>query len=91
MQIRAEQLKTQLKQGLQPLYFVYGDEPLLVQEACDTIRAAARTSGCSERELHTVEPGFDWGGFLEAGDAMSLFAERKLIELRMPTGKPGDA
>ena len=91
MQIRAEQLKTQLKQGLQPLYFVYGDEPLLVQEACDTIRAAARASGCSERELHTVEPGFDWGGFLEAGDAMSLFAERKLIELRMPTGKPGDA
>ncbi len=91
MQIKAEQLKARLQQGVGPLYFVYGDEPLLVQEACDTIRAAARASGCTERELYTVEPGFDWGTFAEAGDAMSLFAERKLIELRIPTGKPGDA
>ncbi len=90
MQIKAEQLQVRLKQGLMPLYFVYGDEPLMVQEACDAIRAAARASGCSERELYSVEPGFDWGAFLESGDAMSLFAERKLIELRIPTGKPGD-
>jgi len=90
MQIKVEQLKAQLRQGLQPVYFVYGDEPLLVQEACDLIRTAARASGCTEREVYSVESGFNWGDFLEAGDAMSLFSERKLLELRMPTGKPGD-
>jgi DNA polymerase-3 subunit delta len=91
MQIRPEQLGTHLKGGLAPLYIVTGDEPLLVQEACDAIRAAARQAGCSEREVHHVEARFDWQGFLQSGDAMSLFADRKLIELRMPTGKPGDA
>ena len=90
MQIKPEQLNAQLKKGLAPVYFVSGDEPLLVQEACDAIRAAARQAGCSEREVHHVETGFDWQGFLQAGDAMSLFADRKLIELRLPTGKPGD-
>lgn len=91
MQIKPEQLNAQLKQGLAPIYFVSGDEALLVQEACDAIRAAARQAGCSEREVHHVENGFDWQGFLQSGDAMSLFADRKLIELRLPTGKPGDA
>ncbi len=90
MQIKPEQLNVQLKKGLVPLYFVSGDEPLLVQEACDAIRAAARQAGCSEREVHHVESSFDWQGFLQSGDAMSLFADRKLIELRLPTGKPGD-
>jgi len=91
VQIKAEQLGARLKQGLAPIYFVSGDEPLLVQEACDAIRAAARQAGCSEREVHHVEAKFDWQGFLQSGDAMSLFADRKLIELRLPTGKPGDA
>lgn len=90
MQIKPEQLKGHLSKGLLPIYFVSGDEPLLVQEACDEIRAAARKSGCSEREVHHVESGFDWQGFVQSGDAMSLFADRKLIELRIPTGKPGD-
>lgn len=91
MQIKPEQLNVRLKQGLASIYFVSGDEALLVQEASDAIRAAARQAGCSEREVHHVESGFDWQGFLQSGDEMSLFAERKLIELRLPTGKPGDA
>ena len=89
MQIKLEQLGQHLKRQLAPVYFVHGDEPLLVQEACDLIRLQARNSGCTEREVYSVEAGFDWNGFLQAGDALSLFAERKLLELRMPTGKPG--
>lgn len=90
MQIKPEQLNGHLAKGLAPIYFVSGDEPLLVQEACDVIRTAARQTGCTEREVHHVEGGFDWQGFLQSGDAMSLFSDRKLIELRLPTGKPGD-
>ncbi len=90
MQIKPEQLAAHLRQQMAPVYFVSGDEPLLVQEACDQIRAAARAAGCSEREVYSVEPGFDWNGFLQAGDALSLFADRKLIELRIASGKPGD-
>jgi len=90
MQIKPEQLNTHLAKGMASLYFVSGDEPLLVQEVCDNIRAAARQAGCTEREVHHVEGGFDWQGFLQSGDAMSLFSDRKLIELRLPTGKPGD-
>ena len=90
MQIKPEQLSAHLAKGMAPLYFVSGDDPLLVQEASDTIRAAARQTGCSEREVHHVDTGFDWQGFLQSGDAMSLFSDRKLIELRLPSGKPGD-
>ncbi len=92
MKIKPEQLAAHLRETLLPLYFVHGDEPLLVQEACDAIRAAARAAGCAEREVHFAEPGFDWNAFAEAGDALSLFSQRKLIELRLPpSGKPGDA
>lgn len=91
MQIKPEQLKAHLAKSVAPLYFVSGDEPLLVQESCDLIRAAARKSGCNEREVHHVEGKFDWQGFLQEGDALSLFSDRKLVELRMPGGKPGDA
>ncbi len=90
MQIKPEQLNVALSKDLASIYFVTGDEPLLVQEACDQIRAAARQAGCAEREIHHVEAGFDWQDFIQAGDAMSLFADKKLIELRLPTGKPGD-
>ncbi|HGX91901.1 MAG TPA: DNA polymerase III subunit delta [Candidatus Tenderia sp.] len=89
MQIKPEQLSGHLAKGMAPLYFVSGDEPLQVQEACDIIRAAARQAGCVEREVHHVEARFDWQGFLQSGDAMSLFSDRKLIELRLPSGKPG--
>ena len=90
MQVRADQLTAQLKRGLRPLYTVWGDEPLLAQEAGDTVRAAARASGCTERQVHTVAGAhFDWSSLLGASQAMSLFSERQLIEIRIPSGKPG--
>jgi DNA polymerase-3 subunit delta len=90
MQVRADQLEAQLARGLKPLYTVYGDEPLLAQEAGDSIRAAARAAGCSERKVFSVSGNhFDWSGVLGAAQAMSLFAERQLIEIRIPSGKPG--
>ena len=90
MQIRADQLASHLQKGLRPIYTVWGDEPLLAQEAGDAIRAAARAGGCSERQVHTVAGAhFDWSGLLGASMAMSLFSERQLIEIRIPSGKPG--
>jgi DNA polymerase-3 subunit delta len=90
MQIKPEQLEAQLARGIKPLYTVHGDETLLAQEAGDAIRAAARASGCSERKVFTVSGAhFDWSGVLGAAQAMSLFAERQLIEIRIPSGKPG--
>ena len=75
---------------MRPIYTVHGDEPLLAQEAADAIRAAARAAGCGERQVHTVAGAhFDWSGLLGAAQAMSLFAERQLIEIRIPSGKPG--
>lgn len=89
MKINADQLDGQLKKTLAPVYIVSGDEPLLVQEACDAIRAKAREQGCTERNVFEVAAGFDWDSWLASGQNMSLFAERQLIELRMPTGKAG--
>ena len=90
MQLRAEQLQHQLARGLQPVYTIHGDEPLLAQEAGDAIRAAGREAGYVERKVFSVSGAhFDWSGLLGAAQAMSLFAERQLIELRIPTGKPG--
>lgn len=89
MQLRLDALEPHLAKGLAGLYTVYGDEPLLAQEACDRIRAAARAAGYTERSVHTVERGFDWSVLLGATQAMSLFGERQLIELRIPSGKPG--
>ena len=89
MQLRAEELPEHLRRGLQPLYLVHGDEPLLALEAADAIRAAARASGITEREVLVVEPGFKWDAFLGANANGSLFGDRKLIDLRIPSGKPG--
>jgi DNA polymerase-3 subunit delta len=90
MQLRPEQLEAQLARGLRPLYTVHGDEPLLAQEAGDTIRAAARAAGFAERQVFVASGAhFDWSGVLGAAQSMSLFAERRLIEIRMPSGKPG--
>jgi DNA polymerase-3 subunit delta len=69
---------------------VWGDEPLLAQEAGDAIRAAARAAGYGERQVHTVAGAhFDWSGLLGSALAMSLFSDRQLIEIRIPSGKPG--
>lgn len=89
MLLKGEQLAAHLERDLRPLYVLYGDEPLLVIEAADTIRSKARQQGYSEREVLTVLPQFDWGTLLAAGGNMSLFGDKKLIDLRIPTGKPG--
>jgi DNA polymerase-3 subunit delta len=89
MQLRADELPDALRRGLQPLYVVHGDEPLLALEAGDAIRAAARAAGVVERDILVVEPGFKWDAFLAADANLGLFGERKLVDLRIPSGKPG--
>ena len=89
MLLRGEQLASHLDRELKPVYVVYGDEPLLVIEAGDAIRAAARKQGFDEREVLTVLSGFNWNELHQAAGNMSLFGGRKLIDLRIPTGKPG--
>ncbi len=89
MQLRPEALDGQLAKGLAPLYVITSDEHLLALEAADKIRRAARAQGYSERDVLTVERNFKWGELLAANQAMSLFGDRKLIELRIPGGKPG--
>lgn len=90
MDIKPEALAAHLERGLQPVYFVTGDEPLLVGEAMDAIRTAAMTEGYTQRDLHVAERGFDWQGLAAGSDNLSLFAEQRIIDLRLPTGKPGD-
>lgn len=89
MKISAEQLPRQLASGLAPIYLLSGDEPLLVSEAADTLREAARQQGFSSREVYHVDKNFDWQQLSAAADSLSLFAERRIIECRMPTGRPG--
>ena len=89
MQLGGEQLFAHLEKGLKPVYTVYGDEPLLVIEAADAIRAAARRQGFAEREVLTAIAGFNWIELHHAAGNMSLFGGSKLIDLRIPTGKPG--
>ncbi|AEG91297.1 DNA polymerase III subunit delta [Ramlibacter tataouinensis] len=90
MQLAAAQLDAHLKKALRPLYTLHGDEPLLVQEAADAIRAAAREQGYTERTVHTVAGAyFDWSAVLAAGGSLSLFADKQVVEVRIPSGKPG--
>ncbi len=89
MPLRIEQLTGQLQRGLAPLYLIGGSEMLLVQECRDQVFATARQQGFTERELLQVGRGFDWADLAGAGGAPSLFASRKIIDLRLPTGKPG--
>jgi len=91
MQLRPEQLDAHLKKSLAPVYFISGDEPLRVLEAADAIRAAARERGYDERDVLNVQAGFDWNSLQAEAGNLSLFASRRIIELRLPTGKPGDA
>lgn len=89
MRLDAAQLPAQVKQKLAPAYLVAGDEVLLVEECCAEVRAQAATLGY-ERNLYTVEPGFDWNALFAEYYSPSLFAPRSLFEVRIPTGKPGD-
>lgn len=89
MRITTEQLQPHLARGIQPLYTVFGEETLLAIEAADRIRTALRAQGYGEREVLVVEPGFKWTDLANAASSQSLFATRKLLEIRIPTGKPG--
>ena len=90
MRVYPEKLAGQLQQQLLPVYLISGDEPLLVQECCDQVRRAARNAGCTDREvIDASAPGFKWDEIIASAAAMSLFADRKLVELRIPSGKPG--
>jgi DNA polymerase-3 subunit delta len=90
VKLSGDNLAASLTRQLQTIYLVSGDEPLLVNEAADAIRAKARSQGFVERELHVVERGFDWQSLLAGSRSMSLFAERKLIEIRMANAAPGE-
>jgi DNA polymerase-3 subunit delta len=90
MQLAPNQLDAHLQKGLKSLYVLHGDEPLLIQEAADAIRSFARTQGFTERSSHTVAGAhFDWSEVLAAGGSLSLFADKQIVELRIPSGKPG--
>lgn len=90
MQVAAPQLPAQLQKGLRSLYTLHGDEPLLIQEAGDAIRAAARAQGHTERTVHTMAGAHaDWSAVLASGASLSLFADRQIVEVRVPSGKPG--
>ncbi|MES2115957.1 MAG: DNA polymerase III subunit delta, partial [Pseudomonadota bacterium] len=88
MQLRLEALDGHLGKQLAQLYVITSDEHLLALEAADKIRRTARAQGYSERDVLTVERTFKWGELLAANQALSLFGDKKLIELRIPTGKP---
>ena len=89
MKIKAEQLGQQLKKQLLPVYLLHGDEPLLIQECADIIRGATKSQGFTDRDIIHVENNFNGEELYTSNQSISLFSDRKIIELRMPTGKPG--
>lgn len=89
MRLKAEQLPAALEKKLAPIYFISGDEPLQLGEAADAVRLAAKNSGYENRELLTVDAHFSWQDFMQAANAMSIFSDKKIIDLRLPSGKPG--
>jgi DNA polymerase-3 subunit delta len=89
MKVFPDKLEAALKKGLLPIYFFSGDEPLQMGEAADAVRRHAREQGFTEREVMHAEKGFDWNELLAASNSMSLFAEKRVIDLRLPSGKPG--
>ncbi|MDF1831743.1 MAG: DNA polymerase III subunit delta [Porticoccaceae bacterium] len=89
MRLHPDKLSTHLRKGLGPIYVITGDEPLLAQEVADAIRGQARKNGFTERELFNAEARFDWQQILTEANSLSLFADKKILELRIPSGKPG--
>ncbi|NOQ64355.1 MAG: DNA polymerase III subunit delta [Methyloprofundus sp.] len=89
MWLKAEQLAAALAKQLAPIYFFSGDEPLQLGEAADAVRLAAKQAGYENREVLTVDKSFSWGDFMQAADSISIFSEQKIIDLRLPSGKPG--
>lgn len=91
MKIYANQLDSQLAQGLQSCYLIVGDEPLQLKESTDAIRQKAQSEGFTEREVLHVDSKFKWEMLFASMGTMSLFAEKKIMEIHLPTGKPGAA
>jgi DNA polymerase-3 subunit delta len=91
VKLNPDSLVTHLEQKLLPAYLVSGDEPLLTGEAADAVRVRARAAGFTERETHFLERGSDWDDVRASAGNLSLFGERRLVEIRLPTGKPGVA
>lgn len=91
MRSASSDLAARLRKPLPPVIVLHGEEPLLIEESADQVRAAALAQGYQERLRLTVDPHFHWEQLDVAGRSLSLFAERRLVELRMPTGRPGDA
>lgn len=89
MRLRANQLESELKKSLLPVYFITGDEPLLIQEALDAIRSACKTQGFDERKILEVDRKFEWQTLLDESNTLSLFSEKILTELRLGNSKPG--
>lgn len=89
MRLEAPALTASLQRGLAATYLVFGDEPLQITEALDAIRRSAREQGYDERVVLVADPGFDWGALAAESQSLSLFSRRRLIELRLPSGKPG--
>lgn len=90
MQLKPAQLAADLRRGLRPVYVLHGDEPLLLIEAAQMVIDAAQKAGYAEREVMVADAGFDWDGVLSANQSLSLFGSRRVIDLRLQTGKPGN-
>jgi len=90
MRLKPDSLSNDLKKNLRSTYLLTGDEPLQLIECADVIRAVARKQGFTERQVFHVEQGFDWGELLQEANSMSLFAEKKILELRFTSAKVGD-
>ena len=88
MRLPSEQLAAHLAKKLSPVYAIHGDEALLVLEAADAVRACARRQGFDEREVYEAGRSFDWSELAHAGASLSLFGGKKIVELRLPSGKP---
>ncbi len=89
MRLKPEQIAAALHKGLAPIYFISGDEPLQLGELADSVRAAARAAGYDTREVLVADAGFSWHELIESAGALSIFADKKIIDLRLPTGTPG--
>lgn len=89
MWLKAEQLPSALARGLAPIYFISGDEPLQLGEAADAVRQEAKKQGYENREILTVDKHFSWVELLQEADSISIFSDKKIIDLRLPGGKPG--
>ena len=89
MRLKPDQLNAALQKGLASVYFLSGDEPLQLGEMADAIRRAARATGYNSREIFSVDSTFSWSQLALAADSMSIFSDKKIIELRIPSSTVG--